>query len=741
MGTDIVNGRALEVQGGSDYIIKNNIFANTGGGYAAYFASVPASKDIDYNNYYSTGNSFGYLGGQLFSNLTSWGIALNSDANSKNLNPNYKADTALLPFQKQFNGAGISSGNILLDIDGELRNQQAPDIGAQEFMVDFGVTRLVSPTNDCFQKDSTPVTIYLRQFGDIPFIDLKLAYQVNNGPIFNDTIPGTISNDLEYTFKRPQDMSTNGEYLFKIWLVENGDDNLNNDTLVVLRKNKNAPRVDFSYVTQCAGIGVPFTGTAAIDTGFIARIEWEFGDSTIGVGYTPSHIYDTSGTYSVTMRAFSDQGCFSEVKKNIVLKPTPVASFSVKDACFGTAVKPVNTSLIKPGGTISNYVWKWGDGQTSTGFELAHQYALPDTFDINLIATGTNGCIDSVSNKVISYSLENTAFKLNKPLQDFICEGTSLKLSASGANAYQWFFNKQPINVAVDSVYQATKAGDYSIVFFNALGCKSSESAPLKIKLNPTPEAKFSFDSYCAGSPIQFRDSSKVDVLNKIKYSWNFGDGTATAQVGNPVFTYTKEGQYTVTLIIQSTVCVNQADTISTTLKVENAIKGKRYEPVSVLENKSKKLEAREFGVKYEWTPSTYLDNPKIDEPKYTAGKEQTYLIKITANSGCVTVDTLQVVLYSKCDIRAPEGFSPNDDGKNDKFYPFQIGIKNMQVFRVYDRFGNLVYDDKNANSSNGWDGKHKNKQLPIGTYVWVAEGIGEDDIPVKRSGNVILIK
>jgi len=741
LGTDRLNGRAIEIMGGSDYIIKNNIFANTGGGYAAYFASTPAIKDIDYNNYYSTGNSFGYLGGQLFNNLTSWGTALNSDANSKNLNPNYKADTALLPFQKKFNGAGISSGGILLDIDGEIRNQQAPDIGAQEFMVDFGVTRLVSPTNDCFQKDSTPVTIYLRQFGDIPFIDLKLAYQVNNGPIFKDTIPGAISNDLEYTFKRPQDMSTNGEYLFKIWLEENGDDNLNNDTLVVLRKNKNAPRVDFTYVTQCAGIGVPFTGTAAIDTGFIARVEWDFGDSTIGVGYTPSHIYDTSGTYSVTMRAFSDQGCFSELKKNIVLKSTPITSFSVKDVCFGTLVKPLNTSQIKSGATISSYVWKWGDGQTSIGFEPTHQYTISDTFDITLIATASNGCVDSVTNKSITYSLENTAFKLNKPVQDFICEGSSLKLSASGANSYQWLFNKLPIEGAIDSVYQAVKAGDYAVVFVNGLGCRANATQPLKIKFNPMPEAKFNFDSYCVGASIQFRDSSKVDSLNRISYSWNFGDGSPVQQVGNPIYTYTKEGEYKVSLIIKSAVCINQADTLEKPIKVELPIRGKRYEPVTVLENKSKKLEAREFGVKYQWNPSTYLDNPNIAKPKYTAGKEQTYTIKITAKSGCITIDTLQVALYSKCDIRAPEGFSPNDDGKNDRFYPFQIGIKNMQVFRVYDRFGNLVYDDKNANSSNGWDGKHKGKKLPIGTYVWVAEGIGEDDVPVKRSGNVILIK
>jgi hypothetical protein len=221
-----VNGRALEVTGGTNYVIKNNIFANNGGGFAAYFSTLPIVKDIDYNNYYSKGTNFGYLNGSLANDLGSWSKSFIADINSKNINPNFKSDTALLPFQKQLNGAGISTAGILFDIEGEIRNLQAPDIGAQEFMVDFGVNRLVNPTNECKQSATTPITVFLRQFGDIPFIDLKLAYQVNGGPIFRDTIPGSINNDLEYTFKKTQDLSLNGSYVYKIWLVENGDDKL-----------------------------------------------------------------------------------------------------------------------------------------------------------------------------------------------------------------------------------------------------------------------------------------------------------------------------------------------------------------------------------------------------------------------------------------------------------------------------------------------------------------------------------
>jgi hypothetical protein len=134
--TDIVNGVGLEILGGTNYVIKNNILSNTGGGYALYATAIPALKEWDYNAYHSSGNNFGYLVNQPYANLSQWGTALSGDANGRKLNPNFPTDSTALPYQKQLNGAGISSSGILLDIDGDLRNQQAPDIGAKEFLVD-----------------------------------------------------------------------------------------------------------------------------------------------------------------------------------------------------------------------------------------------------------------------------------------------------------------------------------------------------------------------------------------------------------------------------------------------------------------------------------------------------------------------------------------------------------------------------------------------------------------------------
>jgi PKD repeat protein len=421
-GTDVINGQALEVTGGTNYTVKNNIFANNGGGYAAYITSLPAVRDWDYNCYYSTSTNFGFFNNTNYSQIGTWGAAISSDANSKKLNPFYQSAVDLLPFQKQINGAATAAANVLLDIDGELRNQQAPDIGAQEFMVDFGITRLISPSNTCAQSDDTPVRVYLRQFGDIPFINLKIAYQVNNGPINLDTIPGSISNDIEYTFQDPQDLSVAGLYEFKIWLVENGDDNINNDTLRVTRMNKPAPTVDFSFITQCANASVPFFGNASVSPGFIDRYEWMFGDSTLGLGQNPVHIYNLSGTYNVTLQAYSDQGCYSEITKSVTLNPTPDANFTVSNGCVNNAISPDNATVMAGGNGTISYSWNWGDGSTSSGFEPQHSYVQDDTYSILLTATSDNGCTDTVSSFITINALPQLSIDLGT--QYLVTSGT-----------------------------------------------------------------------------------------------------------------------------------------------------------------------------------------------------------------------------------------------------------------------------------------------------------------------------
>jgi len=314
--------RGLILKGIDEFTGKNNIFHIKQQGIPFYIDDEVTKITLDYNNYYHPDGIVGVVDGQEYNSLFEWGEYLNSDANSLTVNTYFKTDTTPLPFQKALNGAGIPIEGIIFDIDGKVRWAQAPDIGCLEFLVDYGITELLSPTLNCFHASEDSVTVFIKHFGDVPFNDLKVAFFMDDGPVYIDTIPGPLYGDIIHTFKPTVDITHPGEYFFKIWLIGTLDDNINNDTLNTMRYSKPPPDVSFTYDNFCTGPKVFFFGQASIGAPhFIESYEWLFGDGETSLEQNPEHTYASPGTYEVKFRAYSDAGCYSESIENIFIDP------------------------------------------------------------------------------------------------------------------------------------------------------------------------------------------------------------------------------------------------------------------------------------------------------------------------------------------------------------------------------------------------------------------------------------
>lgn len=431
--SDHETSRALDIYDAAGMVIKNNILSSREGGYPVYVINVE-NYDWDFNDYYSSSGFIGYLNGTTYNNLNEWGQAINGDANSKTLNPFYISETNLRPHQRELNGAGITIPGILLDIDGEIRNDVAPDIGADEFMVDFGVTQLLSPTLDCNHSDIDSVTVYLRQFGDIPFINIQIAYQVNGGDIFYNTIPGTITNDIEFTFDVPVNISEEGEYLFKIWLLNTQDDNFNNDTLIATRYSYPAPIVDFSWDNYCTWTEVRFEGEAEISNPYtIENYEWDFGDGELGLGQNSTHKYEDLGVYPVKFMAYTNKGCYGDTTKNISITMLPVSmEFDVKnETCKWDCTGEVN---INASGGQEPYKY-YLDGIEIFSTQLDHLcYG-----DHLLSITDNLGCEFIDTFNITSEVVVDLDFEL-EPGSGFAPLEVQMDYTGEGAEDLQWFF-------------------------------------------------------------------------------------------------------------------------------------------------------------------------------------------------------------------------------------------------------------------------------------------------------------
>jgi gliding motility-associated-like protein len=154
-------------------------------------------------------------------------------------------------------------------------------------------------------------------------------------------------------------------------------------------------------------------------------------------------------------------------------------------------------------------------------------------------------------------------------------------------------------------------------------------------------------------------------------------------------------------------------------------------------------LQARTFGVSVLWNPSTYLDDVSIVNPQFNSplsDEEFIYTIRITTASGCVTVDTQIVKTIKEVKIYVPSAFTPNNDGLNDFLKPIMLGVKELQYFRIYNRWGQLVYDMQGTNQQ-GWNGRIGGQPQATNVFVWIVRAVGLDKKIYLRKGTVAIIR
>ena len=171
-----------------------------------------------------------------------------------------------------------------------------------------------------------------------------------------------------------------------------------------------------------------------------------------------------------------------------------------------------------------------------------------------------------------------------------------------------------------------------------------------------------------------------------------------------------------------------------------------RYPSATTLPNTPLQLSARNLGnnYKYSWNPSTGLNSSTIKSPVFNYNQPVEYTISISpANGNCATTDTLQVKIFEnsavKSNIYLPTGWTPNGDGLNDRLYPITTNISEIKYFRIYNRWGQLVFETKTV--GDGWDGNINGSPQNTGVYIWALDATGTDGVHYVQKGTAVLIR
>lgn len=263
-------------------------------------------------------------------------------------------------------------------------------------------------------------------------------------------------------------------------------------------------------------------------------------------------------------------------------------------------------------------------------------------------------------------------------------------------------------------------------------GCIDYDTVIVTASITDTALHVLGKEQYCEGS----LDSAVLVVNPNTSILWYNGESPIPGGVTNR-YRAMETGNFRAR-IINSDGC--EAFTRTIPVVVEIPVPGIRYPDQFAVEELPQVLTARDLGGNsYLWQPPVFLQDATLRNPTFRGEGDITYTIDILSQAGCLTVDTQYVKTFKEVKFYVPTAFTPNNDGLNDYLRPTAAGIKEIRFFRIYNRWGQLVFDL--ASDPRGWDGRISGKDQSSQVVVWVAEGIGVDNQRYSGKGTALLIR
>lgn len=319
---------------------------------------------------------------------------------------------------------------------------------------------------------------------------------------------------------------------------------------------KKAPNPDFTISPQigCGPLVVTFNNTTNTTVDTIASWLWNFGDGGGSSQQNPGvHTYTLApDTPIVTLLATNNLGCTNYTTKVIVVKPTPVAAFSIPaKVCPNDSATAVFTGTTDPSST---YVWSFDGATVNSGTgqgPYSLTWATSGLKNISLIVND-NGCSDTLVQSII-VNPEPLVSLSSSAVNDSICDGTPVVFTASPGNYinYIFYLNSSIVQNSASNTYSNSTINNNDTIRVSATdinGCESQLSSSIIIRVKPVPTVTLSLLS---ASPICEGDSSHFSVLPaSLNGGYVFYDGFSPEQSGlSNVFNYLKAQTHTVTVI------------------------------------------------------------------------------------------------------------------------------------------------------------------------------------------------
>lgn len=434
-------------------------------------------------------------------------------------------------------------------------------------------------------------------------------------------------------------------------------------------------------------------------------------------------------TYTVT----SNCGTSDQVMVNVV-PDFPITATGNSTICSGE-----NTALMVETPDMSNYTIVWSPATGLSATDIANPTASPTvTTDYTVEVTSNNtGC--TITDQV-TVTVPSTLSAITLMPEDTVtlCTGDSLLLEAAivenmsgGAITYNWTPNtglSSPDALTTWATPSTTTA--YTFTAQDAF-CSLSQTILVEVQegFSLTMRAD---TSICEGENVQLYLNGTA--TNDLQYVWTPANFLTCADCPMPVATPTETTVYTVT-ISNSNGCI---DTYEVELAVSPLPSVEVGEDRQIFKDTPIQLTAQGSFDQIVWMPTQGLSDPNSATPDLYIEEAGIYTATVSNALGCTTSDMLNVRYGACADIMVPTAFSPNEDGLNDTFGIVDVGIDELIEFKVFNRWGGIVFDALDI--TDRWDGTYKFKTMPTGVYVYYVTALCDGAVK-QAKGQVTLIR
>ena len=317
-----------------------------------------------------------------------------------------------------------------------------------------------------------------------------------------------------------------------------------------------------------------------------------------------------------------------------------------------------------------------------------------------------------------------------------VCVGDSAALHGYGGVSYTWMPSSVLGCATCQTAYATpTVISSYTVTGTDINGCVNTDTVTVYLRTR-TYSAAWGDTEICRNVSVHLFDTGGT------KYSWIPGNSLDNSHIYNPLATPTSTTTYTV--VVQLAGCI--PDTNYVFVKVHQLPTVDAGPDQSLHVGQSAHLTATGSNIKhYLWTPSLGLTCDTCSNPSTNTIKNTTYVVTVSSDYGCKASDSVSIFFTcSESQIFIPNTFTPNGDGQNDIFYPRGSGVSMIKAFRVYNRWGELMFERENIqinDASNAWDGTFNGQLARPDVYVYLVEGTCSTGEPLFLKGSVTIVK